>query len=39
MDDEDGSDSWQQQELFLFSTASIMALGIIKPPNQWILGC
>jgi hypothetical protein len=32
-----GFDSWQGQELFLYSTVSRLALGPILPPIQWVL--
>jgi hypothetical protein len=31
-------DSWQRQEIFLFSTTSIPALGPTQPPIQWVPG-
>jgi hypothetical protein len=33
-----GFDSWQRQEIFLYSTASTPALGSNQPPVQWVLG-
>jgi hypothetical protein len=33
-----GFDSWQGLGIFLFSTASRMALGLTQPPIQWVAG-
>jgi hypothetical protein len=33
-----GFDSWQGQEIFLYSTSSGPALGPIQPPIQWANG-
>jgi len=33
-----GFDSWQGLGIFLFTTASIMALGPTQPPIQWVPG-
>jgi hypothetical protein len=33
-----GFDSWQEHEIFLFSTASRPVLGPTQPPIQWVLG-
>jgi hypothetical protein len=30
--------SWQSEEIFLFSTMSRLALGPTQPPSQWVLG-
>jgi hypothetical protein len=34
---ESGFSSWQDQDIFFFSTASRLVLGLIQPPNQLIL--
>jgi hypothetical protein len=34
---ESGFDSMNGQEIFLFSSASGLALGPTKPPVQWVL--
>jgi hypothetical protein len=35
----DGQGSiWQKQEIFLYSTASRLALGLTQPPIQWVPG-
>jgi hypothetical protein len=31
-------DSWQEQEIFLFSTVSRLDLWPIQPPIQWVQG-
>jgi hypothetical protein len=33
-----GFDSWQELEIFLYSTVSRLALGPTQPPIQWVLG-
>jgi hypothetical protein len=33
-----GLDSWWELEIFLFTTASRMALGPTQPHIQWVLG-
>jgi len=36
--DDQGSESQQELEIFLFVTMSRLALGTSQPPIQWVLG-
>jgi hypothetical protein len=36
--DDQGFESWQGLEIFLFTTLSRPVLGPTQPPNQWIPG-